>query len=41
MLRTAGSLPTLQRLFGHDCLTSTEMYFACSPKEMIRAFRET
>ena len=34
------SLPALQRLLGHDRLTTTEMYLNLSPEEMVREFRE-
>lgn len=33
------SLPALQRLLGHDRLTTTEIYLNLSPEEMIREFR--
>jgi integrase/recombinase XerD len=34
------SLPALQRLLGHDRLTTTEIYLNISPKEVVREFRE-
>lgn len=34
------SLPSLQRLLGHDRLTTTEIYLNLSPEEVIREFRE-
>jgi integrase/recombinase XerD len=34
------SLPALQRLLGHDRLTTTEIYLNPSPEEVIREFRE-
>jgi integrase/recombinase XerD len=34
------SLPALQRLLGHDHLTTTEIYLNLSPEEVIREFRE-
>jgi integrase/recombinase XerD len=34
------SLPALQRLLGHDRLTTTEIYLNLSPEEMVREFRE-
>lgn len=34
------SLPALQRLLGHDRLTTTEVYLNLSPEEVIREFRE-
>jgi len=34
------SLPTLQRLLGHDRLTTTEIYLNLSPEEVVREFRE-
>jgi integrase/recombinase XerD len=34
------SLPALQRLLGHDRLTTTEMYLNLSPEEVVREFRE-
>ena len=34
------SLPTLQRLLGHDRLTTTEIYLNLSPEEVMREFRE-
>ena len=33
------SLPALQRLLGHDRLTTTEIYLNLSPEEVIREFR--
>lgn len=33
------SLPSLQRLLGHDHLTTTEIYLNLSPEEVIREFR--
>jgi integrase/recombinase XerD len=33
------SLPTLQRLLGHDRLTTTEIYLNLSPEEVIREFQ--
>ena len=34
------SLPALQRLLGHDRLTTTEIYLNLSPEEVVREFRE-
>jgi len=34
------SLPALQRLLGHDRLTTTKIYLNLSPEEVIREFRE-
>jgi integrase/recombinase XerD len=34
------SLPALQRLLGHDRLTTTEMYLNLSPEEVLSEFRE-
>jgi len=34
------SLPALQRLLGHDRLTTTEVYLNLSPEEVIGEFRE-
>jgi len=34
------SLPALQRLLGHDHLTTTEIYLNLSPEDVIREFRE-
>ena len=34
------SLPALQRLLGHDRLTTTEIYLNLSPEDVIREFRE-
>ena len=34
------SLPALQRLLGHDRLTTTEIYLNLSPEEVFREFRE-
>ena len=34
------SLPTLQRLLGHDRLSTTEIYLNLSPEEVLREFRE-
>jgi integrase/recombinase XerD len=33
------SLPALQRLLGHDRLTTTEIYLNLSPEDVIREFR--
>ena len=33
------SLPTLQRLLGHDHLTTTEIYLNLSPEEVVREFQ--
>lgn len=33
------SLPALQRLLGHDRLTTTEIYLNLSPEEVIREFQ--
>ena len=33
------SLPALQRLLGHDRLTTTEIYLNLSPEEVLREFR--
>jgi integrase/recombinase XerD len=32
--------PALQRLLGHDRLTTTEVYLNLSPEEVVREFRE-
>src|SRR4029453_10150163 len=34
------SLPALQRLLGHDRLTTTEIYLNLSPEDEVREFRE-
>jgi integrase/recombinase XerD len=34
------SLPALQRLLGHDWLTTTEIYLNLSPEEVVHEFRE-
>ena len=34
------SLPALQRLLGHDRLTTTEIYQNLSPEDVVREFRE-
>jgi integrase/recombinase XerD len=34
------SLPALQRLLGHDRLTTTEVYLNLSPEEVVREVRE-
>jgi integrase/recombinase XerD len=34
------SLPALQRLLGHDRLTTTVIYLNLSPEEVVREFRE-
>ena len=34
------SLPALQRLLGHDRLTTTEIYLNLSPEDVLREFRE-
>lgn len=34
------SLPALQRLLGHDRLTTTEIYLNLSPEEVLQEFRE-
>ena len=34
------SLPALQRLLGHDRLTTTEISLNLSPEEVLREFRE-
>ncbi|NOY48045.1 MAG: site-specific integrase [Chlorobi bacterium] len=34
------SLPSLQRLLGHDRLVTTEIYLNLSPEEVIREFKE-
>jgi integrase/recombinase XerD len=34
------SLPALQRLLGHDRLTTTEIYLYLSPEDVVREFRE-
>ena len=34
------SLPALQRLLGHDRLTTTEIYLNLSPEEIVREFRD-
>jgi site-specific recombinase XerD len=34
------SLPALQRLWGHDHLTTTEISVHLSPEEVVRALRE-
>jgi integrase/recombinase XerD len=33
-------LPTLQRLLGHDRLTTTEVYLNLLPEEVVREFQE-
>lgn len=33
-------LPALQRLLGHDRLTTTEIYLNLSPEAVVREFRE-
>jgi integrase/recombinase XerD len=33
------SLPALQRLLGHDRLTTTEIYLTLSPEDVIREIR--
>jgi integrase/recombinase XerD len=33
-------LPALQRLLGHDRLTTTEVYLNLSPEEVVREFRD-
>ena len=33
------SLPTLQRLLGHDHLTTTQIYLNLSPEEVVREFQ--
>ena len=32
------SLPTLQRILGHDRLTTTEIYLNFSPEDVVREF---
>jgi integrase/recombinase XerD len=39
-VRKGISLLDLQRLLGHDRLTTTEVYLNLSPEEVIREFRE-
>jgi integrase/recombinase XerD len=34
------SLPALQRLLGHDRLTTTEIYLNLSPEDVIREFHQ-
>jgi len=34
------SLPILQRLLGHDHLTTTQIYLNLSPEDVIREYRE-
>ncbi len=34
------SLPALQRLWGHDRLTTTEIYLNFSPEDVVRECRE-
>jgi integrase/recombinase XerD len=34
------SLPALQRLLGHDRLTTTEIYLNLSPEEVMREFQQ-
>jgi integrase/recombinase XerD len=34
------SLPVLQRLLGHDRLTTTEIYLNLSPEEVVRELQE-
>ncbi|HSF33019.1 MAG TPA: hypothetical protein VLK82_21430 [Candidatus Tectomicrobia bacterium] len=34
------SLPALQRLPGHDRLTTTEIYLNLSPEDVVREFKE-
>jgi integrase/recombinase XerD len=33
------SLPALQRLLGHDCLTTTEIYLNLSREDVMREFQ--
>lgn len=33
------SLLALQRILGHDCLTTTEIYLNLSPEDVIREFQ--
>jgi integrase/recombinase XerD len=33
------SLPALQKILGHDRLTTTEIYLSLSPEEAIREFQ--
>jgi integrase len=40
LVTRAVSLPSLQRLMGHDRLTTTEMYLNLSPEEVLKEFRE-
>jgi integrase/recombinase XerD len=39
-VQKAISLPALQRLLGHDRLTTTEIYLNLSPEDVVREFRE-
>jgi integrase/recombinase XerD len=39
-VRKGISLLALQRLLGHDRLTTTEIYLNLSPEEEVREFRE-
>ncbi|MHC4270387.1 MAG: tyrosine-type recombinase/integrase [Planctomycetota bacterium] len=34
------SLPSLQRILGHDHLTTTEIYLNLSPEDVVREFNE-
>jgi len=34
------SLPALQRLLGHDRLTTTEIYLNLSPEDVVREFHQ-
>ena len=34
------SLPSLQRILGHDHLTTTEIYLNLSPEDVMREFNE-
>ena len=39
-VRKGISLPALQRLLGHDRLTTTEIYLNLSPEDVVREFQE-
>lgn len=39
-VRKGLSLPALQRLLGHDHLSTTQIYLNLSPEDVIREFRE-
>jgi integrase/recombinase XerD len=39
-VRKGISMPALQRLLGHNRLTTTRIYLILSPEEVVRKFRE-